>query len=96
MKEFAQTCVNLKTLLYVLPAKKPKYNAGVERGNRAFRNEFYNQQSLGAESFVEIKNALFKALQKYNTFRPYFSLKGLTPMEYLKTSYRKVLLSHVC
>lgn len=95
MKEFEQACANLNIPLYVLPPKKPKYNGGVERGNRTFREEFYNQELLGAESFAEIQNALSKALQKYNTFRPHFSLKGLTPMEYLKTNYRKVLLSHM-
>jgi transposase InsO family protein len=35
-----------------------------------------------AESIGAFKYELNKAVRKYNTYRPYFNLKGLTPMEY--------------
>lgn len=81
MKYFEEACKSMKIELYVLPPSRPQYNGGVERGNRTFREEFYAKNIL-AESVGEFKYHLSKAVQKYNDYRPHFSLKGKTPFEY--------------
>jgi transposase InsO family protein len=70
--------------LIVLPPARPKYNGGVERGNRTFREEFYACRDLIADSIGAMRFELLKAVDKYNTFRPHHALKGKTPMEYLR------------
>lgn len=87
MAEFEEACAELCIPLLVLPPKKPEYNGGVERGNRTFREEFYNCSNLLDDSVPGIQAALRKALIKYNTYRPHRNLKGLTPMQYIKDSY---------
>ena len=84
MAEFEDGCAELKIPLIVLPPKKPEYNGGVERGNRTFREEFYNRSDLLEDSVRGMHAALSKALVKYNTYRPHRSLKGLTPMQYIQ------------
>jgi len=81
MLHFETECHKLKIPLFVLPPKRPQYNGGVERGNRTFREEFY-AEDISAESIGAFKYELNKAVVKYNTYRPHFNLKGLTPMEY--------------
>lgn len=81
MKHFEKACQELGIELYVLPPSRPQYNGGVERGNRTFREEFY-ATSIPADSVGEFKYHLGKAVQKYNSYRPHFSLKGKTPFEY--------------
>jgi IS30 family transposase len=85
MKEFETTCKELGIPLYVLPPKRPKWNGGVERGNRTFREEFYARKDLLADNITEFRKKLEQALWKYNNYRPHFSLNGLTPMEYIRT-----------
>ena len=85
MGEFEEACAELNIPLIVLPPSKPQYNGGVERGNRTFREEFYNLTTLLEDSVRGIQAELQKALTKYNTYRPHFSLKGQTPMEYIHT-----------
>lgn len=86
MRDFEDTCASRGIALYVLPPKRPQYNGGVERGNRTFREEFYSRRDLcnNVESIGAIRHELSKAVHKYNTYRPHFSLKGLTPYEYNK------------
>jgi len=83
MAEFEDGCAQLKIPLIVLPPKKPEYNGGVERGNRTFREEFYNRVDLLEDSVRGMQSSLSKALVKYNTYRPHRNLKGMTPMEYI-------------
>lgn len=83
MNEFEEACAAMNIPLIVLPPKKPQYNGGVERGNRTFREEFYNRYDLLEDSVRGMQAALTKALIKYNTYRPHRNLKGLTPMEYI-------------
>ena len=85
MKEFEEACAELNIPLMVLPPSKPQYNGGVERGNRTFREEFYNLSTLLEDSVRGIQAELQKAITKYNAYRPHFNLKGLTPMEYIHT-----------
>jgi putative transposase len=85
--DFEQACAELEIPLIVLPPKKPMYNGGVERGNRTFREEFYNKPTLLAHSIGDMRAELTKALHKYNTYRPHRNLKGLTPMQYIQSNY---------
>lgn len=84
MADFEDACANLGIQLIVLPPKKPTYNGGVERGNRTFREEFYNRPNLLADSIGAMRIELKIALQKYNNYRPHRALKGNTPMQYIK------------
>jgi transposase InsO family protein len=84
MAEFEKACADLKIPLIVLPPKRPTYNGGVERGNRTFREEFYANKNLLADSIGELNANLSHAVKKYNTFRPHANLNGLTPMNYIQ------------
>ena len=81
-RESISLCKELKIPLIVLPPASPEKNGGVERGNRIFREEFFNQPSL-SDSLGALRNDLRDALQKYNTYRPHWALDGLTPMQYI-------------
>jgi transposase InsO family protein len=86
MADFEEACAELSIPLIVLPPKKPQYNGGVERGNRIFREEFYNRSDLLEDSVRGMEAALRKALLKYNSYRPHRNLKGLTPLQYIQNS----------
>ena len=83
MADFETACEQMKIPLIVLPPARPKYNGGVERGNRTFREEFYDCRDLIAGSIGAMRFELRKAVEKYTTFRPDHALKGKTPMQYL-------------
>lgn len=85
MKEFEKKCQEQGIDLYVLPPRRPQYNGGVERGNRTFREEFYANRNLLADSQGALRAELTKAINKYNSYRPHFSLKGLTPLDYIRS-----------
>jgi transposase InsO family protein len=82
MKHFEQACADQGISLYVLPPKRPQWNGGVERSNRTFREEFYAKRNLLADSLGAMRFELAQAVSKYNTYRPHFNLKGLTPLQY--------------
>ena len=84
MADFETACEQMEIPLIVLPPARPKYNGGVERGNRTFREEFYACRDLIADSIGAMRFELRKAVEKYNKFRPHHALKGKTPMEYLR------------
>ena len=88
MADFEEACDKLGIPLYVLPPRKPKYNGGVERSNRTFREEFYAQSNLLADSIGAMRFYLKKALQKYNEYRPHKSLDYLTPLQYINTTLK--------
>ena len=80
MADFEQGCQQLGIPLIVLPPCKPQYNGGVEPTNPTFKEEFYySPDLLLADSIGAFREELKKALLKYNSYRPHFALKGLTP-----------------
>jgi len=83
MADFETECERLAIPLIGLPSSRPKYNSGVERGNRTFREDFYDEPAILADSIGALRFDLKKAVTKYNTYRPHHALKGRTPMEYL-------------
>lgn len=87
MKEFEEACAEKSIQLFVLPPKRPQWNGGVERGNRTFREEFYARKDLMADSIQGLRAELSKSLHKYNSYRPHFSLEGLTPLQYIHDFY---------
>jgi len=88
MADFEEACEELNIPLYVLPPRKPKYNGGVERSNRIFREELYARNDFIADSIGAVRFHLKQAVQKYNEYRPHKSLDYLTPLEYIKQSLR--------
>ena len=90
MADFETACEQMEIPLIVLPPARPKYNGGVERGNRTFREEFYACRDLIADSIGAMRFKLRKSVEKYNTFRPHHALKGKTPMEYLRNNQADV------
>lgn len=91
MAEFETACEARKIPLYVLPPRRPKYNGGVERTNRTFREEFYDSNRLQADSIGAMRCELKQALKKYNEYRPHQGLQGLTPMAYIQQTTSAVL-----
>lgn len=89
MAEFEEACTDLNIPLIVLPPSKPSYNGGLERGNQIFREEFYGQPDLLADSIGAMRAELTKAVNKYNSYRPHYVLKGLTPMQYIQNHILK-------
>ena len=78
-----------RRLLEVLPPSKPTYNGGVERANRTFREDFYDEPEIIADSIGALRFDLKNAVAKYNTYRPHFALDGKTPMEYIRINQAK-------
>ena len=69
MAEFEAECERLKLKLEVLPPSKPTYNGGVERANRTFREDFYDEPEIIADSIGALRFDLKNAVAKYNTYR---------------------------
>jgi len=81
MGEFEAICQNKELDLYVLPPRRPQYNAHIERGNGTAKYEFYFQYS-GPPTLGIVNQHLRKFVEFYNTFRPHQSLNYKTPMEF--------------
>ena len=84
MKDFEDECQKLSIPVYVIPSRRPQYKGWVERGNRTFREEFYPKTDILSDSIGTFRLDLKHAIHKYNTYRPHFSLHGLTTLEYTK------------
>ena len=61
-------------------------NGGVERANRTFRENFYDEPEVLADSIGALRFDLKNAVTKYNTYRPHFALNRQTPMEYIRSN----------
>jgi transposase InsO family protein len=94
MLEFENACAELKIPLFVNPPATPKNNGGVERGNKTFREEFYSNPNLLADSITTMRSALQQAVRKYNIYRPHSSLNGLTPLLYIR-NHSEAIPSHL-
>ncbi|MDR1235544.1 MAG: integrase core domain-containing protein, partial [Holosporaceae bacterium] len=92
--EFEEACRDLKIPLIVLPPAKPKYNGGVERSNRTLREEFW-VRDFPTLPIDEMNDELQKYVEKYNNFRPHNCLHGMTPMEYINSTYGRHGQSHM-
>ena len=89
MAQFEDACAALSIPLIVLPPARPKYNGGVERGNRIFKEEFYYRHDLLADTITDMRVELAKGLEKYNSYRPHKNLDGMTPMAYINSTHAK-------
>jgi putative transposase len=88
--EFEEACKALSIALFVLPPARPQYNGGVERRRpNLFKGEFYVHHNVRTDSLGRLRHELAKAVIKYNTYKPYFTLNGLTPMTYIQNTFRK-------
>ena len=72
MRDFEEVCRELAIPLFVLPPAKPTYNGKVERSNRIFREEFYEE--LSENSILGARRERMRFLRKYNSYRPHASL----------------------
>ena len=81
MNDFEEVCHELAIPLFVLSPAKPTYNSKIELSNRIFREEFY--EDLSEDTIVGVRRELVKFLHKYNSYHPRYSLRGLTPLEYI-------------
>jgi transposase InsO family protein len=95
MQEFEEACREPGIPLFVLPPAMPKYNGGVERSNRIFREEFYNRSNLLEDTIIGMRRELLKSVEKYNNYRPHLGLKGLIPMEYIQSVLETSNQSHM-
>jgi hypothetical protein len=69
--------------LFVLPPRSAKLNGHVERAQRAHTGEFYEVTHTSFE-ILELKQALLKWQEVYNTIHPHQALGYLTPKEFLE------------
>ena len=58
MLEFENACAELNIPLFVNQPATPKNNGGVERGNKTFREEFYANKDLLADSITALRSEL--------------------------------------
>jgi len=89
MLHFENACKKLNIALYVLPPSSPKYNGNVERSNRIMKEEFYSRKDILSDTVGALKYDLKEFTNKYNTYRPHYSLGFLTPMEYFNKLMEK-------
>ena len=83
MGDFEEACRRKNIPLYVLPPRRPQFNAHVERGNGTAKYEFYYQCDFPPVLSI-VNQCLQKFVEFYNTYRPHQSLQYKTPMEHYK------------
>jgi len=83
MGEFEKACFESNIPLFVLPPRKPKFNANVERGNGTAKYEFYYQYDQ-EPSFHMIQKNLQRFAHFYNKKRPHQGIDLLTPSQFFE------------
>ena len=58
--------------------------AALSASTAIFKEEFYYYYDFTVDTIAEIRLELEKTIGKYNTFKPYKNLGGLTPMQYIQ------------
>lgn len=86
MADFETTCKERGILLFELPPRSPKLNGRVERANRTYREEFYDQTN-DPPTIGGLTPGLRRAEQIYNHLRPHQALAFLTPAQYLAANF---------
>ncbi len=85
MKHFASAVAGHTLRHWHTYPKTPKMNAHAERFNRTVQDEFvdYHEDLLFGDDLTLCNDKLFDYLLWYNTERPHYSLKQLSPLQYL-------------
>jgi transposase InsO family protein len=85
MKHFASAVADRSLRHWHTYPKTPKMNAHAERFNRTVQEEFvdYHEDLLFGDDPTLCNDKLFDYLLWYNTVRPHYSLKQLSPLQYL-------------
>lgn len=78
-----------------MPPSKPTFNGGVERANRTFRADFYDEPEILADSIGTMRFDLKNTVTKYNTYRAHFALNAQTLMEYIEVIRKTPLESPI-
>lgn len=92
LKDFDKEIAKLGIVHFFTYPRCPKQNGCIERFNRSLQEEFvdFNAVLLEEKDTKSFNDKLIDYLLWYNTKRPHFTLKNLTPMqvvvEYLKKS----------
>lgn len=84
-ENYFQDYISLKSIIHFHNYPKcPKMNAYIERFNRTLQEEFidWNKEAL-AYNLEEFNRKLINWLLWYNTERPHYSLKMISPMQYI-------------
>ena len=72
--------------LWVLPPKSPELNGCIERTNGTWRCEFHGCWEVDYDDLVKVNRCIDAFADDFNTFRPHWSLEGLTPEQNLKAA----------
>lgn len=80
---FDQLCLKHDLTHYLIDPGKPQQNGKVERSHRTDQEEFYDRNEFASFKDLKIKGRQF--LNYYNNEREHLGIKGLTPLEKLKT-----------
>ena len=82
-KDFSKHLSELNISIFKTYPKSPKMNAKVERLNRTTQEEFYiRYKSLLWDNIEAFNKKLVKWVLWYNTERPHWSLKFLSPLKF--------------
>jgi putative transposase len=86
MADFEATCKERGILLFELPPRSPKLNGRVERANRTYREEYYDQTN-DPPTVAGLTPGLRRSERIYNYLRPHQALGYLTPAQFLASNF---------
>jgi transposase-like protein/preprotein translocase subunit Sss1 len=84
MGEFHQYLKNQHINHELIYPRSPKINAVVERFNRTIKEEFIERSDYLYYDMIRFNHKLVKYLNWYNQKRPHYSLKYLSPVQYME------------